>query len=189
MLPVPRNPIVCVSFTVDALYQKRGYDHAMSERRRVPYWSDLYAGEVDDLLAAWRANKLDRMRGLVDHFHMPYLMAGPWGVYPESIDLLTTITYNAVGAKRTDFQKSWRKHVENERGSFHWMSMGWVALFAGLDNKQITMVGRKWADDCDRFLKNKKFFLDIVRGVARVCKEAQKDDRTDVVYTFSSVPA
>ena len=40
----------------------------MSERRRVPYWSDLYAGEVDDLLAAWRANKLDRMRNLVDHF-------------------------------------------------------------------------------------------------------------------------
>jgi len=66
---------------------------------------------------------------------------------------------------------------------------GQPAVGIWLDNKQITMVGRKWADDCDRFLKNKKFFLDIVRGVARVCKEAQKDDRTDVVYTFSSVPA
>src|SRR5690349_1653869 len=125
----------------------------MSARPQVPYWSDIYAGEVDDILPAWRAGKLDRMRGLVDHFHMPYLMAGPSGSFPESIDLLTSVAAFTVGFGRCDFEKSWRQHVENEQGSFHWMRMDWVRLFAGLDNKQITMVGRKWADECDRFLK------------------------------------
>jgi hypothetical protein len=157
----------------------------MSERPKVAYWSDLYAGDADELLPAWRKGALDGKRsGLVAHFNMPYIMSGPEGSYPESIDAITAITYVTTKAKRTDFEKNQRKHLDRTTGSLAWMSHDWMALFAGLDDKQITMVGRHWADLCDRFGK-KKPWIDTVRGIVRVCKAAKKA-KADVVYTFTS---
>jgi hypothetical protein len=61
----------------------------------------------------------------------------------------------------------------------------WRKLFAALDEKKCAHVGRLWQRYIGLPAKRAQHYGDLIRGMARVSREAQQAD-VDLVFTWSS---
>ena len=143
---------------------------------------DFYAGEPDQIGAAFAARDYAALRKLTPH--------AEFSLHITSIDLdvLTSLAAAALGEGPTSFEESWERHVagDGDESSAEVMSQDWVRLMARSNAEALVTA---WAAALAEEYSNPSItptddMRTALAELTALCQQAERDG-TRVVHTWS----